>query len=270
MKNLTYLFSAFLILLLSGCETVVDLELEQSEPRLSVEAIVTDQQDLNYVKLAMSGPYGKNTETLPVRDAQVNLTDNTGEKITFTHQENGLYKPASTFKGIANRLYTLTIIANGQTYTASSLLPEVPQVDTVGYRYVETKTDPFSRKDGYYLSLAFQDAPEVNNYYKIDLIRNGKLLQKDASDILVTDDRLFNGAHVMDEVNTTFSQGDEVTLNLLSLTKEACEYYRAISALQGQGGLFGRNPANLPTNISNGAVGFFSASAVSGKTVQIK
>jgi hypothetical protein len=209
-------------------------------------------------------------EPLAVRDAEVSLTDNTGERIAFTHQENGLYKPAGTFKGIANRMYSLTIIANGQTYTASSLLHEVPQVDTVGYRYAETKTDPFSRKDGYYLSLAFQDAPVVRNYYKIDLIRNGKLLQKDASDILVTDDRLFNGAHVMDEVNTTFSQGDKVTLNLLSLTKEACEYYRAISALQGQGGLFGRNPANLPINISNGAVGFFSASTVSGKTVPIK
>lgn len=58
-------------------------------------------------------------------------------------------------------------------------------------------------------------------------------------------------------------------MSLLSLSKEAFDFYAAMASLAGQGGLFGRNPANLPTNISNGGVGFFSASAVSKRAVVI-
>lgn len=66
-----------------------------------------------------------------------------------------------------------------------------------------------------------------------------------------------------------FQKGDVLQVSLLSLTREAYDFYAAMAAMVGQGGLFGRNPANLPTNISNGAVGFFSASAVSTRSLVI-
>ncbi|QMU28739.1 DUF4249 domain-containing protein [Adhaeribacter radiodurans] len=271
MKNFVFFFFSFLMLALTSCETVVDLDLKQSEPKLAVEAIITDQANQNTVKLTLSAPYAKNVEPTPVNDAQVIITDNAGNTIPFIHETNGLYKPATDFKGVIGRSYTLTILANGQSYTATSVLNSVPTLDKVTYEYVDGKNDDYGREEGYYISTAFQDIAGVKNYYKLYVVVNGQLRQQQSSDILVTEDKLYDGSYLDDlQLFTAFAQNDQLEVNLLSLTKEAYDFYAAMSDLANQGGLMGRNPANLPTNISNGAVGFFSTSAISSKSLVIE
>jgi hypothetical protein len=270
MKNFSLLFLSLLALVFTSCETVVDLDLEQSAPQLAVEAIVTNQAGGSFVKLAMSAPYAKNVEPAPVTDAQVTLTDNAGNSIVFAHSTQGEYKPAADFKGVEGRTYLLTIRSQGQTYTATSVLNPVPALEEVKYAYVDGKDDEYGREEGYFISTGFQDAPGVKNYYKLNLVANDTLKQRNPGDIMVTDDRLYDGSHLEDlDVFVAFRKGDALEVSLLSLTKEAYDFYAAMSGLAGQGGLFGRNPANLPTNISNGAVGFFSASAVSTRSLVI-
>jgi hypothetical protein len=271
MKNLSILFFAFLALVFTSCETVVDLDLEQSKPTLAVEAIITDQANLNTVKLTLSAPYAKNVEPEAVTNAQVTLTDNAGNSTPFLHAANGQYKPAAGFKGVAGRTYTLTIQANGQTYTATSVLNSVPVLDKVTYKYVDGKNDDFGRKEGYYIAVAFQDIAGAKNYYKLDILVNGQPKQRDANDIMVTEDKLYDGSYLDDnQIFIPFKKGDKLDVSLLSLSKEAYDFYAALGSLASQGGFMGRNPANLPTNISNGAVGFFSASAVSTKSIVIE
>jgi hypothetical protein len=271
MKNIAFLFLLFFTLVFTSCETVVDLDLEQSEPKLAVEAVVTDQVNRNFVQLTLSAPYAKNVEPQAVTDAQISLTDNAGTSTVFLHEANGLYKPAADFKGVLGRSYTLTILAKGQTYTATSVLNPVPALDKVEFEYVDGKNDDYGRKEGYYISTAFQDIAGVKNYYQLDVWVNGQRKQRDANDIMVTEDKLYDGSY-LDDVNIfiTFAKNDKLEVNLLSLTKEAYDFYAALGDLANQGGFMGRNPANLPTNLSNGAVGFFSASAVSTKSLVIE
>ena len=271
MKNLSFLFLGFLSLLLSGCETPVDLDLQQGAPRLAVEAIVTDQPDLSYVKLSLSAPYAKGEEPQAVTRAEVRLTDSQGKSTALVHHAGGEYRPAAGFKGEVGQTYTLTIKANGQTYTAASTLNAVAALDKVSFLYSDGQHDELGRMEGYYLSIAFQEMPKVKNYYKLDIVRNGELYQKNAGDILILDDKFYDGSYLDDvDIPTKFTQGDSLHVRLLSLNPEAYFFYEALSHLHRQGGPFGRNPANLPTNLSNGAVGFFSASAVSSRSAVIK
>jgi hypothetical protein len=271
MKNYILLFFSSLALFFAGCETVVDLDLEQGEPRLAVEAIVTDQAGLNYVQLTMSAPYASQVAPAPVTDAQVTLSDDAGNSTVFAHAGQGQYKPAPGFAGVVGRSYQLSIRAKGQSYTAASVLHPVPALEEVTYEYVDGKNDQYGRQQGYYISSGFQDRPGVKEYYKINLEANDTLVQRSPADILVSDDRLYDGSHLEDlDIFIPFKKGDALQVSLLSLTPEAYDFYAAMAAMVGQGGLFGRNPANLPTNISNGAVGFFSASAVSARSLVIE
>ncbi|WP_026461284.1 DUF4249 domain-containing protein [Adhaeribacter aquaticus] len=271
MKNFSTLLFLFLALVFISCETEVDLDLEQSKPVLAVEAIVTDQINMNYVQLNMSAPYAKNVEPAAVTSAQVTLTDNAGTSTSFLHDAYGTYKPTTDFKGVAGRTYTLIIQANSQTYTSTSVLNQAPTLDKVTYEYVDGKNDDYGREEGYYITTAFQDIVGVRNYYKLNIWVNGQLKQQKSEDIMVTEDKLYDGAYLNDlKIFTPFKKNNQLEVSLLSLTKEAFDFYSALSSLSSQGGFLGRNPANLPTNISNGAVGFFSASAVSTKSVIIE
>lgn len=264
------LFLSVLMLALASCETVVDLDLEQGKPTLAVEAIVTDVSKKNFVKLTMSTPYAGEIPE-PVTDAKVTITDDVGNSVAFLHTAEGLYQPAHEFRGKVGRHYTLTIEALGNTYQAVSYLSPVPPITKLSYRYIDGKNDFLGREEGYYISTGFQDKAGVRNYYKVDVLVEGRLQQRSASDILVTEDKLYDGSYLNDvDLLFTFKKGDRVEINLLSLTQEAYYFYAALASLAQQGGVFGRNPANLPSNISNDAVGFFSASAVSSRTLVIE
>ena len=54
--------------------------------------------------------------------------------------------------------------------------------------------------------------------------------------------------------------GDVVTLKLISISEETYEYLQALSETPMQGGLFGKTPANVPSNIEGG-LGWFQASS---------
>lgn len=56
---------------------------------------------------------------------------------------------------------------------------------------------------------------------------------------------------------------DDYFIEMHSLTKEAYEYYKAlIQQFRTDGGGYSPSPASPPTNLDNGALGFFRASAV--------
>ncbi len=56
---------------------------------------------------------------------------------------------------------------------------------------------------------------------------------------------------------------DDYFIEMHSLTKEAYEYYKAlIQQFRTDGGAYSPSPASPPTNLDNGALGFFRASAV--------
>ena len=68
-----------------------------------------------------------------------------------------------------------------------------------------------------------------------------------------------------------FPSGTYITEKKYSITREHAEYIRALLLeSKWQGGLFDTEHANLPTNMSNGAIGFFGACGVNTIYLKVK
>ena len=65
-------------------------------------------------------------------------------------------------------------------------------------------------------------------------------------------------------------EGDSIYIGLSSLTIEAFQFYKALlQQFKNDGGAFQPAPGSPPTNMSNGALGYFRASALSEKRTKI-
>ena len=69
---------------LTGCQKVVSIDLNNANPRLVIEGIVTDQPGQYSVKLSMSGDYfAPSIYFPPVSNALIVLADNFGQTDTL-------------------------------------------------------------------------------------------------------------------------------------------------------------------------------------------
>lgn len=195
----------------------------------------------------------------------------------FNH-ERGFYM-TTTLEGIPGHTYFLKVISDGKEYTAQAFMPEVPQIDSIGY-FMKTM-----EKDGqeYYVPLIYFREPQgVKNYYLIQLSDeiHSRLFSEMLWQFSILSDEFLqpyvNGLNIsLGETPRNFEypwyfEGDSVYVGLSSLTKEAYDFYAAlIRQFKNDGGVYQLAPASPPTNITNGGLGFFRASAVSEKRIKI-
>jgi hypothetical protein len=195
----------------------------------------------------------------------------------FNH-ERGFYM-TNHLLGIPNRTYFLKVMSEGKEYQASAFMPEVPDIDSIGY-FKKTM-----EKDGqeYYVPLLYFSEPQnINNYYLIQLsnqidsrLFSGMLWQFS----ILSDEFLepyVNGLNIsLGETPRNFEypwyfEGDSIYVGLSSLTKEGYNFYNSlIKQFKNDGGVFQLSPGSPPTNMTNGALGFFRASAISERKIKI-
>jgi hypothetical protein len=179
-----------LILLAFSCEDVINVDLNQAPPKLVIDASInwfkdTPGNDQN-IKLSLSAPYF-DTMIPPANGAQVYITDNSNNIFDFIESENtGVYSN-STFIPVINETYTLTILYQGDTYSATETLKSVVPIEYIeqndqgGFTGEETElkafyTDPVD-EENYYFFEFISDIPEIPTLevYE-DLFTNGNLI----------------------------------------------------------------------------------------------
>ncbi|MER3328745.1 MAG: DUF4249 family protein [Candidatus Kapaibacterium sp.] len=106
----------------ASCEDVIDVDLEDGKPQLTVDAILSNLDEPQYVRLTMSGDYFDVSSVTPVTDALVELTDSDGNSYTFkTPDSNGKYELESQFDTlVVGREYFLKITHNNEVFTSKS------------------------------------------------------------------------------------------------------------------------------------------------------
>jgi len=184
--------------------------------------------------------------------------------------DKGYYK-TQNLVGIPGRTYSLKIIYQNKEYRADAYMPPVPDIDSVGYTI---KKDGLGGKiDLYFPLLYFSEPQETKDYYLIQQ----KLGQHWANDMaglvqsssILSDEFLqpyVDGLKISSLYMYDVFQDHIIHVRLHSLTREAYLFYKnIIQQYDNDGGTFQPAPASPPTNISNGALGFFRASAISGK-----
>ncbi|MGQ3085984.1 DUF4249 family protein, partial [Flavobacterium sp.] len=134
MKNIKYILLILTITLFTSCEEVIDVDLANGTPRLVVDASInwargTDGSEQK-VKLTMSGSY-YGTPVQVVCDDTVFITNGANTVFNFTETPGTGEYVCTDFVPEIGQTYTLTVIHDGQTYTATEKLYATPQIDNI-------------------------------------------------------------------------------------------------------------------------------------------
>ena len=260
MKNIAFL--SILLVLFSACEKEIELDLKELPPTLTIEAELTNQSSKSHVKISMSkGLSGNQAFEYPyITDAQVTITDSQGNQMVFTPNAHGVYK-SPTATGLQGENYTLNVIRGDKHATAEGKMPASIQILDFRKVIVNGKR---------YLDVYFNDNPNQENYYKIQLTTTEQNGSSYKSREILTDDfdydtnlhRLRLPLHVYDTglPNTTY------TLRLCHINKLIYNYFKTLRDIQDAG--YGTTPfttsvpGNPNTNVEGG-IGYFSAETVS-------
>jgi hypothetical protein len=244
-----------------ACTTDINLDLKGTTPELVVEGVITTDTMAHSIQLKKTANYFSNQQADVVSGATVTLSDGQN-MITLTedNSKKGSYRTPVNYYGVVGRTYTLTIDnvdVNGdnvkERYAASCSINAPYRIDSI-----DVKKARLFQKDMWAVKTWMQD-PAGSNYYLIRGYRNDKLVSDSIQEWGVTDDEFFNGKYMIDETFIYFSadkkdeqlqQGDKVTLELCSITKDYMEYIQeAQDEFWGRNPLFGGQPANIRTNI---------------------
>lgn len=283
MKN--YIFFLLIItiasLILSSCEDVIDVKLDQGETLLAVDGRVTDDTTVNYqVKLSQTIPYFDNKVSPSVSGAFVEIKDfdEMGTLITTdTLQEqiqgSGIYI-SSKLKGKTNHKYILTVRAMGEEYKAETYIKRIPETDSLTYIYKEQTN---FNDAGYYIKYYGPEPVGKGDYYRFKTYNNG-WFENDPSRLAFTSDEFVDGNYITGpELNILpYSLYDTVKLEFLSLTKDEYYFLNELYYQVNNGGPFANPPANVRTNIFNinpnrkKAVGYFGGNGIRTTTIVIK
>jgi hypothetical protein len=256
-----------LIVTFLSCEEKIDWEIDARETDLIVvEGTITDQMKPHLIKLSKP-VLNLNDIPEPVSGAILNIHYKDGNDTVSIHLTESINAPGNyftppDFQGITWKTYALTINYGDEIYYASDYLKGVIPVGIIsGYTPVEDNLykinvnySQFVSNDPaiYYINLDWSDLPDTT------LAPNGTKKARLVYYSLPSID--VNGLFPEGFEEVYFPAGTIITQEKYSISSQYAEYLRTMLAeTQWRGGLFDTNPANVETNLSKGAIGYFSA-----------
>lgn len=273
MKNIFILSIGFLALTLLSCEEVITINPGPEQSQISVEGVIVNKAGESYVQLSNTTSYFSGSTPLPVTNAFVSVKDDSNQVILFEEVRAGYYQAPVDFRGIPGTTYFLSVNHNGTLLTSQSTMPDSAQLKKIRIELVEE--DHQEKQKGYYLYATLHDLNPQENYFKSEHFINGVRQQKTAMDLQIFDDRFLQGLGDVEAMfghwrndesdDTHLQKGDLVIIRLYTLDKPAFNYLKALKDTPSQGGLYGRNPANVPSNIIGGLGLFYSAAYTSSE-----
>ena len=273
MKHISIILALLAAVLLTSCEKVIDINLNESEPRLVVEGAITLGNGPFFVQLTTSGDFFTGKGIAPVSNATGYITSSLGQHDSLLNVGNGIYR-TTMLTAVPNSLYTLHINYNNQTYIASDSLPGMVFIDSVNYAVSEfgNSGPPGEvQYDTYYdFHCYFNDPPNRTNYYILNISINGEPMDGRRGKYSLLSDEFSNGRHI---AYPFFGVGaypnDTVIISLSAVGKATYDYFRTLNDAISQGGM-GSTPYNPITNVSNNALGYFGTFTLDSKTVIIR
>lgn len=269
MKNIFLIIAS--LFFLTGCEKEIDLDLDDQSGNIVIEANVTDQAGPYYVKITKSVAFTENNTYPAVADAVVVLSDNTGQTETLQYIGDGIYE-TSSFSAVSGRTYHLKVSAEGKEYSANSTMPapvvlEDLQQDSflvageLSYTLLPVFTDPPTLGNRYLFTYRLNNNPHKMFEAFSDNVNNGMLNQRPL--LLPNDDE--------DGESEKTKVGDTIYVEMQCIDTNVFTYFSSLlQIIDGGGPGGGITPSNPPSNISNGALGYFSAHTVSKKSYVIQ
>ena len=239
-------------LLWSSCEDVIDINLNDADPQLVIVGVVTNRLNRQQVTISRTVAFGEDRAADPVSGADVEVAAGSGEVYRFVEQAPGSYV-AANFRGRENERYELRVRVAGREFTATSTMPNLVTADSIG-----TAIRNLFGEEQKFISIKFQDPPNVANYYRYLWSVNGSTFET----LHVTRDKFNDGKYISEDLadfDVELASGDSVIVQMQCIDKATFDFWNAVQSTNPGTAA----PANPPSVFGDGALGYFSAHAMS-------
>ncbi len=256
-------FGVLIASLVFSCTKVIDIDVRDTDIKYVVEGMITDQPGSCKVYLSQSKNFNGDNNFTQVENAVVTITDN-GNVFTLPQSSPGIYESAD-ITGTPGHNYELRIDIDGFLFTSICTMPLAVDMDSLyiskgpfgQFKFATVKyTDPAGTDNGYRFIQYVNGVKEPTIFWDDDEFTNG--------DVIIN--QLAASADEEDDPRNIKS-GDEVKIEMLTISEQVLKYWRSLRSDGGNGEGSSAAPANPISNISGGALGYFSAHTVRTKTI---
>lgn len=272
MENRKNVLIFLLSTLILSCTERIDIKLDENYARLVVDGSLTTDTMKHRIILSMTSDYFYDRPPEMVSEANVTISDGISSEI-LTETTPGIYCTSADYAGVPGKTYILNInlqkpVGGFTDYTASSTLLPVFRLDSIGLEFIK---GGFNNQGIWVIKSYFSDPP-TQDFYRILISRNSKMITDTLNEWYVTDDIFFNGRYsdglpigylLQGYHDNTVESGDTITAEINGIEKEYEGFILDAQAeIRGSNPLFSGPSANVKGNVSNGAIGFFAAYSV--------
>jgi len=247
-KILKYITILTITLFFFSCEDVVDIPLENGNPKLVIDANIKWQigtiGDVQTIKLSLTNDFYTN-EILPANGAVVTITNSANTAFNFIQNPNTADYICTNFVPVVNQNYTLKVIYNGETYVATTKLLETPPILNI----LQETVAGIDGKDEIHIKYFYQDNVSENNFYLLR-VDNPKIAYPEYG---VVSDEFFQGNLMFGFYPNDVEKGKTLKLGLQCITMSHYNYMNKLLNISSQnsGNPFATAPATLRGNIKN-------------------
>ena len=256
------LFLLFVLLLGWSCgEEVIPWNLQEGHSDLLVvEGMLTNERKVHQVKISrpMADP---NSDPEMVRGALVNIFVDT-ISVRLRESEPGLYNSGPNVRAVFGKVYTLFIYYQGTEYYATAFMVPVTPMDPLRYHKIDGQNNLYA------LDLSETDDPSmmeiILDWSHLPAYQGVPPEDTHARIVYYTVNSVdVNEMFRPNKEIVYFPAGTRVNRRKYSLSPPHEDFVRTLMAeTEWRGGSFDVQPGNVQTNLSEGAIGYFSASTV--------
>ena len=243
-----------LVLLVTSCKKVIDVDLKNATPQIVIEGNVTDAPGAYLVFISKTVDFSADNTYPPVTDAFVTLSDSTAHITdTLTQALPGVYA-TNQIMGFPKHTYYLSVSEGNKVYTGNSTMPFPVTIDSISF----AQNVGFNNKEEINAIANFQDPAGIVNYYWFTEAVNSRQIPN----IFVFEDRLSDGRYIeypLYNDSSYLNPGDTLQLTMNCVDENTYNYFNTLINVTGGNNFQAVTPANPVTNLSNGALGYFSA-----------
>ncbi len=255
------LISLIAIVISLGCQKVIKIELNKADPKVVIEALIDDSGQPAQVKLNQTKNFDENNDFQGLQNANVTIADDAGNSELLAMISPGIYE-TKTLKGIIGRTYFLSVLVNGETFNSTCTMPVKSNLDTVLIYDFTDFGDTLK-----IVTAMNMDPKGIENYYRHILTVNDTATPSiNISSDMAVDGRLLTRGLFYRNDGRVLKKGDSVEVEMQCIDKSVYDYFYSLNQTIYQSAAA---PANPISNITGGALGYFSAHTTQTRKIKV-
>ena len=248
MKKLQLFFVIISTIVVTSCEKVIDVDLNTMAPKLVIDASIKWQKGTlgneQTIKLSTTTSY-YSSQIPTVSGSTIFITDAANNIFNLVETAGTGNYNCINFAPVLNGNYVLTVLLNGETYTATETLKPVPTID-----FIEQKDNAgFSGKDTE-IKAFYIDNGTTDDYYLFKFKPSYTVIPI----YFLQEDRNFQGNQIFGLYRSEeLKPGQNFEVTLSGISKQYFNYMRILVSIAGNssGSPFQSPSATVRGNIIN-------------------